>query len=124
MFADAVARYGKYILDSKWPVFGYQKLEYDGRDGIREIVSVRLEGAKNANPFDQKYNPATLRRFNRISNQYIEIVDETHAKAYANWMVVMQTNKNITTSAHGRHEHDMGKQEGTWRTPKKVREEE
>jgi hypothetical protein len=26
MFADAFARDGKYILDSKWPVFGYQKL--------------------------------------------------------------------------------------------------
>lgn len=123
MFADAFASDGTYILDSKWPVFGYQKLEYDGRDEIREIVTDRLEGAKNANPFDLKYNPETLRRFNRISNQYIEIVDETHAKAYANWMVVMHTNQNIHTSAIGRYEDDLIKQDGKWLIAKRVRRE-
>lgn len=123
MFANAFAKDGQYVLDSKWPVFGYSKLEYDGRADIRTIITDRLAKAAKANPFDQSYNPATLRRFNRLASQYIEIVDDTHAKAYANWMVVMHTNVNIHISAIGRYEDDFIKRNGKWLILKRVRSE-
>ena len=121
MFANAYAEDATYVLDSKWPVFGYEKLKYDGRDDIRSIITRRL--ASPQNPDTTSYNPATLRRFNRNSNELIEIIDETHARHYCNWMVVMRTNVDIHTSAIGRYEDELEKRNGQWYIVKRVRRE-
>ena len=121
MFANAFAEDATYVLDSKWPVFGHEKLKYDGRDDIRGIITRRLNDQQN--PDTLSYNPATLRRFNRSSNQFIEIIDETHARHYCNWMVVMRTNVDIHTSAIGRYEDLLEKRNGQWYIVKRVRRE-
>ena len=121
MFANAFAEDASYVLDSEWPLFGYEKLKYDGRADIRTIITRRL--ANKPNPDTLSYNPATLRRFNRNSNDLIEIIDETHAKHYCNWMVVMRTNVDIHTSAIGRYEDELEKRSGRWYIVKRVRRE-
>lgn len=121
MFANAFAEDATYVLDSQWTLFGYEKLNYDGRADIRTIITRRL--ANKPNPDTLSYNPATLRRFNRNSNDLIEIIDETHAKHYCNWMVVMRTNVDIHTSAIGRYEDDLEKRNGKWYIVKRVRRE-
>lgn len=121
MFANAFAEDATYVLDSKWPIFGYDKLRYEGRADISSIISRRLNNPTN--PDTISYNPATLRRFNRNSNEFIEIIDETHAKHYSNWMVVMRTNVDIHTSAIGRYEDDLEKRDGQWYIVNRVRRE-
>jgi len=121
MFANAFADDASYVLDSEWPLFGYEKLKYAGRDDIRTIITRKL--ANKPNPDTLSYNPATLRRFNRNSNDLIEIIDETHAKHYCNWMVVMRTNVDIHTSAIGRYEDDLEKRNGQWYIVKRIRRE-
>lgn len=121
MFANAFAEDATYVVDSKWPLFGYEKLKYTGRADIRSIITQRLNSPQN--PDTLSYNPATLRRFNRNSNQFIEIIDETHARHYCNWMVVMRTNVDIHTSAIGRYEDELEKRNGQWYIVKRVRRE-
>ena len=121
MFANAFSTDAAYELDSQWPLFGYEKLSYKGRDDIRSIITRRLNNPQN--PDTLSYNPATLRRFNRNSNQFIEIIDETHARHYCNWMVVMRTNVDIHTSAIGRYEDELEKRNGQWYIVKRVRRE-
>ena len=121
MFANAFSSDAEYILDSQWPVFGYEKLHYQGREDIRTIITRRL--ANPQNPDSLSYNPATLRRFNRNSNQFIEIIDATHARHYCNWMVVMRTNVDIHTSAIGRYEDDLEKRNGQWLIVRRIRTE-
>lgn len=121
LFANVFAEDAVYILDSQWPVFGHDKLRYTGRDDIRTIITQRLNNP--ANPDTLSYNPATLRRFNRNSNQFIEIIDETHARHYCNWMAVMRTNVDIHTSAIGRYEDELEKRNGQWVIVKRVRRE-
>jgi hypothetical protein len=121
MFANAFAEDAVYILDSQWPIFGFEKLRYTGRDDIRTIITRRL--SEKPNPDTQSFNPATLRRFSRNSNQYIEIIDATHARHYCNWMAVMRTNVDIHTSAIGRYEDELEKRNGQWYIVKRVRRE-
>lgn len=121
MYGEAFAEDAVYILDSQWPIYGYDKLRYEGREDIESMITSRTE--VSANPDTMSYNPATLRRFNRSSNEYIEIIDSTHARHYANWMVVMRTNVDIHTSAIGRYEDDLVKLNGQWFIQRRIRKE-
>jgi hypothetical protein len=73
------------FLDEKGPVFGYDKMIYQGRDEIRAIITSRLEKARNADPKTLSYDPASLRRFNRNSDDHIVILDDTTAKHTSTW---------------------------------------
>jgi ketosteroid isomerase-like protein len=113
-FADAFADDAVYELPGPGPVFGYQRMRYDGRAQIREIITDRIEGARTTDPRTLTYDPATLRRYNRNSDSRIQITDATHARHWSTWMVVMKTNVNIHISAIGRYEDLLEKKDGKW----------
>lgn len=123
MFADAFTEDATYELASDVPVFGYQKLLYSGRADIRTIITDRLERARNTDPATLSYDPASLRRYNRNSDELIEIVDAEHAKHISTWLVVMKTNVDIHMSAVGRYEDELVKRNGEWFIARRVRRE-
>lgn len=123
LFAGAFAEDGVYELVGEGPVFGYQKMLYSGRDEIRLIISDRLDRSRNADPAALSYDPASLRRYNRNSNSYIDIIDESTAHRISTWMVVMKTNVDIHISAIGRYEDDLVKRDGEWFILKRRRSE-
>jgi len=114
MFASAFAEDAVYELASDKPVFGYQKLLYTGRADIRTIISDRLERARNADPSTLSYDPASLRRYNRNSDELIEITGPDTARHISTWLVVMKTNVDIHMSAVGRYEDQLVKRNGEW----------
>jgi hypothetical protein len=122
-FANAFATDGVFELAGKGPVFGYDKMTYNGRAEIRAIVADRVAKARNTDPKSLSYDPATLRRFNRNTDSRIEILDATHARHMSTWMVVMHTNVNIHISAVGRYEDEIGKRDGKWYIVKRRRSE-
>jgi hypothetical protein len=123
LFANAFAQDAVYELAGKGPVFGYDKMKYPGRAEIRTILTSRIDKARNTDPKTLSYDPATLRRFNRNTDENIEIVDGTHARHTSTWMVVMHTNVNIHISAVGRYEDDLAKRGDKWFIVKRVRSE-
>jgi hypothetical protein len=123
LFANAFAEDAVYELPGKEPVFGYDKLRYQGRAQIRTILTSRLEKARNADPKTLSYDPASLRRFNRNTDDNIEIVDATHARHTSTWMVVMHTNVNIHISAVGRYDDELVKRGDEWFIAKRIRSE-
>ena len=96
---------------------------YKGRDEIRTIISSRLEKARNTDPKTLSYDPASLRRFNRNSDDRIVILDDTTAKHTSTWMVVMHTNVNIHISAIGRYTDTLKKIGGKWLIIDRIRTE-
>lgn len=114
LFAGAFAEDAQYELAGKGPVFGYQKMLYKGRADIRAIVTDRLERARNADPSTLKYDPASLRRYNRNTDSHIEILEGGKARHSSTWMVVMKTNVDIHISAVGRYEDELVKRDGQW----------
>jgi hypothetical protein len=123
MFAGAFAPDAMYRLDEKGPVFGYDKMVYKGRDEIRTIITSRLDKARNTDPKTLSYDPASLRRFNRNSDERIVILDDTTAKHTSTWMVVMHTNVNIHISAIGRYTDTLKKVGGKWLIVDRIRTE-
>jgi hypothetical protein len=121
MFANAFALDAVYELASDVPVFGYQKLRYEGRADIRTIISDRLERSRTTDPATLSYDPNSLRRYNRNSDELIEIVDATHARHISTWLVVMKTNVDIHMSAVGRYEDELVKRDGEWLIAKRRR---
>jgi hypothetical protein len=98
MFANAFAEDAVYELASDKPVFGYQKLNYNGRADIRTIITDRIERAKNTDPSTLSYDPASLRRYNRNSDELIEFTGPDTARHISTWLVVMKTNVDIHMS--------------------------
>jgi hypothetical protein len=123
LFAGAFAEDAAYILDGQGPVFGYDKMVYRGRAQIRTIISDRLAKARNVDPKTLSYDPASLRRFNRNSDERIEVIDASHARHSSTWMVVMHTNVNIHISAIGRYEDMLVKRDGRWLIQERHRSE-
>lgn len=123
LFAGAFSQDAVYQLDEKGPVFGYAKLIYRGRADIRTIITDRLERARRTDPKTLSYDPATLRRYNRNSDDRIVIVDARTAHHSSTWMVVMKTNVNIHISAVGRYDDELEKRGGKWFIVKRVRTE-
>ncbi|HLF12051.1 MAG TPA: nuclear transport factor 2 family protein [Gammaproteobacteria bacterium] len=121
LFANAFADDAVYELAGEGPVFGYQKMVYNGRPEIRTIISDRLDRSRNTDPATLSYNPASLRRYNRNSDSLIEILDEDSARHISTWMVVMKTNVDIHTSAIGRYEDELVKRNGEWLIAKRRR---
>jgi hypothetical protein len=112
-----------YELAPPGPVFGYERMKYVGREQIRTILTDRLAKARNADPKTLTYDPASLRRFNRNSDEHVDLIDATHARHTSTWMVVMHTNVNIHISAVGRYEDELIKRGGKWYLMKRVRSE-
>jgi hypothetical protein len=123
MFAGAFAPDAVYRLDETGPVFGYDKMVYKGRGDIRTIITSRLDKARNTDPKSLSYDPASLRRFNRNSDDHIVILDYTTAKHTSTWMVVMHTNVNIHISAIGRYTDTLKKIGGKWLIVERIRTE-
>jgi SnoaL-like protein len=123
LFANAFAEDAVYELAGQGPVFGYERMKYVGREQIRTILTDRITKARNTDPKTLSYDPASLRRFNRNSDENIELVDATHARHTSTWMVVMHTNVNIHISAVGRYEDDLIKRGGKWYILKRIRSE-
>jgi hypothetical protein len=123
LFAGAFAVDGVYQLDEKGPVFGYDKMIYMGRDEIRTIITSRLEKARTTDPKTLSYDPASLRRFNRNSDDRIVIIDDNTARHTSTWMVVMHTNENIHISAIGRYADTLKKIDGKWLIVNRTRTE-
>jgi hypothetical protein len=123
VFAGAFAEDAVFELAGKGPVFGYDKMKYQGRVQIRTILTDRIDKARNADPKTLTYDPASLRRFNRNSDDRIEILDATRARHSSTWMVVMHTNVDIHTSAIGRYDDELVKRGDKWFISKRVRSE-
>lgn len=121
LFASAFTVDAVYELAGEGPVFGYQKMRYVGRDDIRTIISDRLERARSTDPSTLSYDPASLRRYNRNTDSFIEIRDEDSARHVSTWMVVMKTNVDIHISAIGRYEDRLVKRDGDWLILERVR---
>ncbi len=96
---------------------------YRGRADIRSIITARLEKARAADPKTLSYDPATLRRYNRNSDERIVILDARTARHTSTWMVVMKTNVNIHISAVGRYDDRLEKRGGKWLIVRRVRTE-
>jgi hypothetical protein len=123
LFASAFAEDAVYELTGQGPVFGYQKMRYSGRADIRTIIADRLERARNTDPATLSYDPASLRRYNRNTDSFIEIIDADSARHVSTWMVVMKTNVDIHISAIGRYEDELVKRDGEWLILRRVRSE-
>jgi hypothetical protein len=123
LFASAFADDAVYELSGEGPVFGYQKMRYAGRADIRTIISDRLERSRNTDPATLSYDPASLRRYNRNTDSFIDLIDEDSARHVSTWMVVMKTNVDIHISAIGRYEDELEKRGGEWLIVKRVRSE-
>jgi hypothetical protein len=123
MFADAFAEDAEYVLDEKGPVFGYDKMIYRGRSEIRSIITARLQKARERDPKTLTYDPRSLRRYNRNSDDRIVILDARTARHVSTWMVVMKTNVNIHISAIGRYDDRLEKRDGKWLIVRRVRTE-
>jgi len=123
LFAGAFAEDAVFQLDEKGPVFGFDKMLYRGRADIRSIITDRLEKARKADPKTLSYDPASLRRYNRNSDERIVTLDPKRARHTSTWMVVMKTNKDIHISAIGRYEDTLEKRNGKWFIVKRVRTE-
>jgi len=123
LFASAFADDAVYELTGEGPVFGYQRMRYAGRADIRTIISDRLERSRNTDPATLSYDPASLRRYNRNTDSFIEIIDEDSARHVSTWMVVMKTNVDIHISAIGRYEDELEKRDGDWLIVRRVRSE-
>jgi len=121
LFANAFAPDAVYELPGAGPVFGYQRMRYEGRDDIRTIISDRLERARTTDPATLSYDPTSLRRYNRNSDSLIEITEPDSAKHVSTWLVVMKTNVDIHMSAVGRYEDDLVKRNGEWLIAKRRR---
>ena len=124
LFADAFAEDAEYVLDEKGgPVFGYDKMIYKGRADIRSIITARLQKARERDPKTLTYDPRSLRRYNRNSDDRIVILDASTARHVSTWMVVMKTNVNIHISAIGRYNDRLEKRDGKWFIVRRVRTE-
>jgi SnoaL-like domain len=123
LFASAFATDGVYQLDETGPVFGYDKMLYKGRAEIRTIITGRLDKARNTDPKTLTYDPASLRRFNRNSDDRIAILDDSTARHTSTWMVVMHTNVNIHISAIGRYADTLKRIDGKWLIVNRTRTE-
>ena len=123
MFAGAFAEDAEYVLDEKGPVFGYDKMIYRGRAEIRSIITARLDKARTRDPKTLSYDPRSLRRYNRNSDDQIVMLDASTARHVSTWMVVMKTNVNIHISAIGRYDDRLEKRGGTWLIVRRVRTE-
>jgi SnoaL-like domain len=123
MFAEAFAEDAEYVLDEKGPVFGYDKLIYKGRAEIRTIITARLQKAQARDPKTLTYDPRSLRRYNRNSDDRIVLLDANTARHVSTWMVVMKTNVNIHISAIGRYDDRLEKRSGKWLIVRRVRTE-
>jgi hypothetical protein len=121
LFANAFAPDAVYELAGAGPVFGYQKMRYEGRADIRTIISDRLDRARTTDPATLSYDPASLRRYNRNSDSLIEIAGPDSAKHVSTWLVVMKTNVDIHMSAVGRYEDELVKRNGEWLIAKRRR---
>ncbi len=121
LFANAFAEDATFELNNPAPVTGYKKLKYSSRADIRTIVADRVERARTADPKTLSYDPASLRRFNRNTDSYIELIDANTARHYSTWMVVMHTNVNIHISAIGRYEDELVKRNGQWFIKRRMR---
>jgi hypothetical protein len=121
MFANAFAEDVVYELASDKPVFGYQKLLYNGRADIRTIITDRLDRARNTDPSTLSYDPKSLRRYNRNSDELIETTGPDTARHVSTWLVVMKTNVDIHMSAVGRYEDQLVKRNGEWLIAKRRR---
>ena len=82
-----------------------------------------MEKAREADPKTLSYDPASLSRFNRNSDEHIVIVDARTARHTSTWMVVMHTNVNIHISAIGRYDDTLEKRDGKSLIVKRVRTE-
>jgi hypothetical protein len=123
LFANAFAENGIFQLDEKGPVFGFDKVIYQGRSDIRSIVTARLEKASKADPKKLSFDPATLKMFNRNTDERIIIQDANTARHTSTWMVVIKTNVNIHISAIGRYNDTIEKHDSKWLIVKRVRTE-
>jgi hypothetical protein len=123
LFAGAFAEDGVFQLDEKGPVFGFDKLIYQGRADIRSIVADRMEKFRKTDPKTLSFDPATLKMYNRNSDERIVILDAKTARHTSTWMVVMMTNVNIHISAIGRYNDTIEKRDGKWLIVKRVRTE-
>ena len=123
LFANAFAEDAIYQLNEQGPVFGYQKMVYRGKADIRSIITDRLEKMRKTDPKTLSYDPATLRRYNRNSDDHIVILDAKTARHSSTWMVVMKTNVNIHISAIGRYDDILTKRDGKWLILKRIRTE-
>ena len=129
LFANAYAEEATFELKSlindegygATPITGYKKMLYQGRDDIRTIISDRLARTRNIDASTLSYDPKSLRRFNRNSDSFIEIIDATHARHNSSWIVVMHTNADIHISAVGRYEDELIKKDDQWLISKRVR---
>ena len=123
LFAGAFAEDAVFQLDEKGPVFGFDKMIYQGRAEIRGIIADRLEKMRKSDPKTLSFDPATLKMYNRNSDERIVIVDAKTARHTSTWMAVIKTNVNIHISAIGRYNDTIEKRDGKWFIAKRVRTE-
>ena len=122
-FAGAFAEDAVFQLDEKGPVFGFDKMIYQGRADIRRIITDSLEKIRKTDPTTLSFDPASLKMYNRNSDERIVIHDAKTALHTSSWMVVMKTNVDIHISAIGRYNDTLEKRDGKWFIVKRVRTE-
>ena len=123
LFAGAFAEDAVFQLDEKGPVFGFDKMIYQGRADIRRIITYSMEKFSKTDPATLSFDPASLKMYNRNSDGQIVIHDAKTASHTSSWMVVMKTNVDIHISAIGRYHDTLEKRDGEWFIVKRVRTE-
>jgi hypothetical protein len=123
LFANAFSEDAVFQLDEKGPVFGFDKMIYQGRTDIRSIVADRMEKFRKTDPKTLSFDPATLKMYIRNSDEHISLVDIRTAHHTSTWMAVIKTNVNIHISAVGRYNDTIEKRDGKWFITKRVRTE-
>lgn len=123
LFAGAFTVDGVYQLDAPGPEFGFDKPLYKGRAEIRTIISSHLDEARNTDPKTLTYDPASLQRFDRNSDDRIAIIDANTARHTSTRRVVMHTNVNVHISAIGRYADVVKRIDGKWLIVNRTRTE-
>jgi hypothetical protein len=121
LFAGAFTENAVYQLDAKGPIFGFDKMVYQGRADIRKIVADRMEKFSKTDPKTLSFDPATLKMYIRNSDERFVILDSKTARHTSTWMAVIKTNVNIHISAIGRYNDSLEKRNSQWLIVKRVR---
>ena len=123
LFAGAFAEEAVFQLDAKGPVFGFDKMSYQGRNDIRKIITDQQEKFSKSDPSTLSFDPATLKMYIRNSDERITILDSKTARHTSTWMAVIKTNVDIHISAIGRYNDNLEKRDGKWFIVKRIRTE-
>jgi hypothetical protein len=88
LFAGAFAEDAVFQLDGKGPVFGFDKMTYQGRADIRRIITDSLEKFSKIDPTTLSFDPGSFKMYNLNSDgrKSSSTMQRQHPTPPAGWL--------------------------------------